>query len=77
MNETKSYMEPEESKMHNIVDRIGRYVNERVKIFHIETTLNNRMFDKPLEFLSKNEKEDYEKPLTIQIKEEIKKSVEL
>ena len=54
MNETKSYMEPEESKMHSVVDRIGRYLNERIKIFHIETTLNNRMFDKNLDFLARN-----------------------
>ncbi len=54
MNETKSYMEPEESHMHSVVDRIGRFVNEKVKIFHIETTLNNKMFDKNLDFLGRN-----------------------
>ena len=35
--ETESYMEPEKSKMQGIFDRIGRLVNEKVDIFHIET----------------------------------------
>jgi len=54
MNETHTYMDPEDSKMHSVVDRIGRYVNQKLDIFHVESTLNNRMFDKPLEFLARN-----------------------
>jgi hypothetical protein len=29
--------------------------NKTLKVFTIETTINNRMFDRPLEFLHKNE----------------------
>ncbi len=55
MRKTKSYMDPEASHMHSVVDRIGRVVNEHLKIFHIETVLNNRMYGAGLDFLSKNE----------------------
>ena len=34
---------------------MGKLIHESVKVFHIETTVNNRMFDGPLEFLHKNE----------------------
>jgi hypothetical protein len=54
LRETSSYMEPEKSHMQGIFDRIGRLVNEKVDVFHIETTLNNRMFDSNLDFLGKN-----------------------
>ena len=54
MNKTKCYMNPDDSEMHRSVDRIGRFINERLDIFHIESTLNNRMFDKNLDFLAKN-----------------------
>ncbi len=54
MNKTKSYMDPESSTMHRSVDRIGRVVTEKLNIFHIESTVNNRMFDRNLDFLAKN-----------------------
>jgi hypothetical protein len=54
MNKTNTYMDPDDSEMHSVVDKIGRFVNEHVNVFHIESTLNNRMFDKPLEFLGRN-----------------------
>jgi nickel-dependent lactate racemase len=54
MNKTKSYMDPETSTMHRSVDRIGRVVNEKLDVFHIESTVNNRMFDRNLDFLAKN-----------------------
>src|SRR5260370_13683552 len=34
---------------------MGRLVQKTLNVFHIETTLNNRMFGPPLEFLHKNE----------------------
>src|SRR5512138_429150 len=54
-----SYMDPERSEMHRSVDRIGRYADRHLNVFHVETTINNRMFDGPLGFLMKKE-EDYD-----------------
>jgi hypothetical protein len=34
---------------------MGRLTNKKLNVFTIETTVNNRMFDTPLEFLAKNE----------------------
>jgi hypothetical protein len=48
-------MDPPSSEMHRSVDRIGRVIDQHLKVFHIETTINNRMFDGPLDFLMKNE----------------------
>jgi hypothetical protein len=55
MRECHSYMDPGRSALHASVDRMGRLVNRTLQVFTIETTINNRMFDKPLEFLAKNE----------------------
>ncbi len=52
-----SFMDPKRSALHHSVDRIGRVVDEHMKVFHIETVLNNRMFSGPLSFLMKNEDE--------------------
>jgi hypothetical protein len=53
-----SYMDPAASELHKSVDRIGRIIDGAINVFHIETAINNRMFDGPLGFLSKRE-EDY------------------
>jgi len=50
-----SLMDPGRSALHHSVNRIGRLCEEHMKIFHIETTINNRMFADPLAFLGKNE----------------------
>lgn len=55
MRKTESYMEPKRSHMHSVVDAIGHFVNKNVKVFHIETVLNNRMYAPQMSFLSKNE----------------------
>ncbi len=55
MRQCHSYMNPETSALSSSVDRMGRLVAKKMKIFTIETVVNNRMFDRPLEFLSKNE----------------------
>jgi len=55
MRDCYSYMNPETSSLARSVDRMGKLVNEKLKVFTIETVVNNRMFDKPLEFLAKNE----------------------
>ncbi|MFH0939635.1 MAG: lactate racemase domain-containing protein [Planctomycetota bacterium] len=41
---SRSFNDPPRSKMHQAIDRIGRYVKQHVKIFHIETTVNTNMF---------------------------------
>ena len=52
-----SFMDPKRSTISHSFVRQGRVVEENLKIFHIETVLNNRVFDGPLSFLMKNEDE--------------------
>lgn len=54
LRKTKSYMQPETSHIQTIIDRIGKVVDDKLDVFHIETTLNNRMFDRNLDFLARN-----------------------
>lgn len=55
MRKCHSYMDPDKSMLATVVERMGKVTAEHLDIFTIETTLNNRMFDRPLEFLAKNE----------------------
>jgi nickel-dependent lactate racemase len=55
MRECRSYMDPSKSALATSVERMGRLVEKTLNVFHIETTLNNRMFDRPLEMLHRNE----------------------
>jgi hypothetical protein len=48
-------MDPSSSALATSVERMGRLANKKLNVFTIETTINNRMFDRPLEFLHKNE----------------------
>jgi hypothetical protein len=57
IRKTDSYMEPERSHLASKMVGVGKLIESKLKVFHIETTVNNRMFDKPLEFLCKNEDE--------------------
>ncbi len=50
-----SYMDPRKSQLAHDIGRMGRLANEKLNVFCIETTLNNRMFDPSLDFLMKNE----------------------
>lgn len=50
-----SYMDPAASALATSVDRMGDLVERTLDVFHIETTVNNRMFGPPLGFLHKNE----------------------
>jgi hypothetical protein len=50
-----SYMDPDASELNHRIVRMGKLVNSKCKVFTIESTVNNRMFDKALEFLAKNE----------------------
>jgi hypothetical protein len=53
--ESNSFMDPKNSALNHSVERIGRVAEKHVKVFHIETVLNNRMFSGPLDFLMKSE----------------------
>ena len=50
-------MEPKHSQLHGSVDRIGKIIDKHVNVFHIETALNNRMFEGPMGFLGKREED--------------------
>jgi hypothetical protein len=52
---SKSYMDPRHSAISHSVDRQGRVLAEHLKIFTIETTLNNDTFGGPLDFLQRRE----------------------
>lgn len=52
-----SFMDPAKSDLSRKVDRIGKVVAEHLNIFTIETTLNNKMYGRQLQFLAKNEDE--------------------
>lgn len=58
MRKCHSYMDPKASELNTVVERQGKVANKALKVFTIETTVNNRMFDRPLSFLAKNE-DDY------------------
>ncbi|GAC1577816.1 MAG: lactate racemase domain-containing protein [Polyangiales bacterium] len=55
MRACHSYMDPKSSALATSVDRMGRLLQKHKKVFTIETTVNNNMFDRPLSFLAKNE----------------------
>jgi hypothetical protein len=54
---TASYMQPDTSELNRKMTEVGRFIEEKLDVFHVETTVNNRMFDAPLAFLAKNEDE--------------------
>ncbi len=47
-----SYMDPENSELYTKNERMGRIIKDHLKVFHIETTLNNKMYDDQLMFLA-------------------------
>ena len=52
IRESGSYMEPARSGLSQRMDRVGKLINSKVEVFTIETTVNNRMFDRPLDILA-------------------------
>jgi len=48
-------MDPTRSALATSVERMGRLVEKTLNVFHIETTINNRMFDGPLDLFHKSE----------------------
>lgn len=57
LRKSNSYMDPPNSELHHSVDRQGRVVNSQLKVFTIETVVNNRSFGGQLDFLMKREEE--------------------
>ncbi len=57
LSHTKSLMDPPNSAMHGSIDRMGCLFDEHVKVFHIETTLNNAAFPPVFDFMAKPEQE--------------------
>jgi nickel-dependent lactate racemase len=55
MRDCWSYMDPARSALATSVERMGRLVEKSLNVFHIETTINNRMYGGPLDLLQKNE----------------------
>jgi hypothetical protein len=52
----KSYMDPSNSALHTVLERMGRVVADHVRSFHIETTLNTATFPHFYGFLRKPER---------------------
>ena len=55
IRKSASYMEPRRSELNRQMVNVGKLIEAKLDVFHIETTVNNAMFDKPLGFLAKNE----------------------
>ncbi len=57
IQKSDSYMDPENSELYTSNERMGRLLNEELDIFHIETALNNRMYDDQVDFLARPEEQ--------------------
>jgi hypothetical protein len=55
MVHSRSFMDPDKSELHSSAWRMGRLLAEHLKIFTIETTLNNDVFPAPYTFFNKRE----------------------
>lgn len=55
MVHSRSFMDHKHSEMHSSAWRMGRLIGEHVKVFQIETTLDNEVFGKPYDTLLKRE----------------------
>jgi nickel-dependent lactate racemase len=55
MRECWSYMDPSASALATSIERMGRLAEKTLDVFHVEATVNNRMYDRPLSFLHKIE----------------------
>ena len=52
---SRSYMDPHRSALHHSCARMGRLLARHLRIFTIETTLNNDTFPRPFGFLNRRE----------------------
>ncbi|HVU74047.1 MAG TPA: lactate racemase domain-containing protein [Mycobacteriales bacterium] len=55
MTHSRSFMDPRHSEMHKSAWRMGKVLQSNVKVFQIETTLNNAAFPSQYGFLTKRE----------------------
>ena len=55
MLHSRSYMDPTSSALHDSAGRMGKLLADHLRIFTIETTLNNDTFPAPFGFLNKRE----------------------
>ncbi|MFB6264313.1 MAG: lactate racemase domain-containing protein [Bradymonadaceae bacterium] len=55
--DSDSYMDPPNSALYEKNKRIGKKLKEHVDVFHVETVLNNKMFDDRMDFLHQPEDE--------------------
>jgi hypothetical protein len=55
MLNSRSYMDPPQSALHGSATRMGRLLSNHLRIFTIETTLNNETFPKQFGFLNRRE----------------------
>jgi len=55
LRHSRSLMDRHNSELHSSAWRIGRLLNEHVKVFQVETTLNNDAFPSQMSFLQKRE----------------------
>jgi hypothetical protein len=55
LRNSKSFNDPPNSAMHHSYDRMAALLAENVNVFQIETTVNNNMFPKQMDFLNKRE----------------------
>jgi hypothetical protein len=57
LENTRSLMDPPNSALHGSVGRMGKILDENIKVFHIETTVNNAAFPPVFDFIAKPEHE--------------------
>jgi len=55
LRQTRSLMDPPHSALHASCDRMGRLLEQSVRVFKVETTLNNDTFPQSLGFLNRRE----------------------
>ncbi|GIX06427.1 MAG: hypothetical protein KatS3mg115_0830 [Candidatus Poribacteria bacterium] len=53
----RSLMDPRRSALHASLERMGRLVNEKLNVFHIESTYNTATFPSAFSFLTKREED--------------------
>lgn len=54
---SRSFNDPPRSKLHRTMDRVGRYVEKQIKVFHIETTVNTDTFPWYVGYMQKQERQ--------------------
>ena len=57
LEHSRSLMDPPNSAMHGSFNRMGKILDENIKVFHVETTLNNSAFPQIFDFMAKPERE--------------------